>query len=205
PAGAHGRVRLGRRPAERQSARDRASARETGGALRAAHDAGAVRLDARTAALPRTRVDLDARSPDARAAAAIRCALARRRRDFGARRGVDAQCRPRPCDRIPTAQRSRGRRVRARARRLDRRIALTAGEIDFAGIQPAHAAFVRRRPDLAVLDYPQIYPYGIVFNTRRPPFDDVRVRGAVALAVDRQEIVDGYLYGFGSVADGPVP
>src|SRR5207249_2981361 len=83
--------------------------------------------------------------------------------------------------------------------------ALTAGEIDFAGIQPAHAAFVRRRPDLAVLDYPQIYPYGIVFNTRRPPFDDVRVRGAVALAVDRQEIVDGYLYGFGSVADGPVP
>ncbi|TMM27574.1 MAG: hypothetical protein E6F93_13945, partial [Actinobacteria bacterium] len=30
--------------------------------------------------------------------------------------------------------------------------ALAAGEIDFAGIQPAHAAFVRRRPDLAVLD-----------------------------------------------------
>src|SRR5207244_86109 len=51
--------------------------------------------------------------------------------------------------------------------------ALTAGEIDFAGIQPAHAAFVRRRPDLAVLDYPLIFPYGIVFNTRRPPLDDV--------------------------------
>src|SRR5207249_7667200 len=82
--------------------------------------------------------------------------------------------------------------------------ALTAGELDFAGILPAHAGFVRRRPDLVVLDYPLIFPYGIVFNTRRPPFGDVRVRRAVGLALDRQEIVDGYLYGFGTVADGPV-
>ena len=83
--------------------------------------------------------------------------------------------------------------------------ALTAGEIDFAGIQPAHATFVRQNPALAVLEYPEIYPYGIAFNTRRPPFDDVRLRRAVALALDRQEIVDGYLYAFGAVADGPVP
>ncbi|HEU5260968.1 MAG TPA: ABC transporter substrate-binding protein [Gemmatimonadales bacterium] len=83
--------------------------------------------------------------------------------------------------------------------------ALTAGEIDFAGIQPAHAAFVRQDSGLAVLDYPLIFPYGIVFNTRRPPFDEAPVRLAVALALDRREIVDAYLHGFGSVADGPVP
>ncbi len=83
--------------------------------------------------------------------------------------------------------------------------ALTAGEIDFAGIQPAHAVFVGRDPDLAVLEYPLIFPYGIVFNLRRPPFDDARVRRAVALALDRRDVVDGYLYGFGTVADGPVP
>ena len=83
--------------------------------------------------------------------------------------------------------------------------ALTAGEVDFAGIQPAHAAFVRKNPALAVLDYPVILPYGIVFNTRVPPFNDPTVRLAVALAIDRREIVDGYLYGFGAAADGPVP
>lgn len=83
--------------------------------------------------------------------------------------------------------------------------ALVAGEIDFAGINPAHAAFVRRHTGLAVLDYPQLYPYGLVFNTRRAPFDQPRVRLAAALAIDRGEIVAGYLFGFGAVADGPLP
>ncbi len=83
--------------------------------------------------------------------------------------------------------------------------ALVAGELDFAGINAAHATFVRRHPGLAVIDYPLILPYGLVFNTRRSPFDDSRVRLAAALAIDRPEIVDGYLFGFGAVADGPVP
>ncbi len=83
--------------------------------------------------------------------------------------------------------------------------ALVAGELDFVGINPAHADFVRRRAGLAVNEYPSILPYGLVFNTRRPPFDDARVRLAAALAIDRQEIVDGYLFGFAAIADGPVP
>ena len=83
--------------------------------------------------------------------------------------------------------------------------ALVAGELDFAGINPQHAAFVRRRRGLAVRDYPLIYPFGLVFNTRRPPFDDPRARLAAALAIDRQEIVDGYLFGYGVAATGPVP
>ena len=83
--------------------------------------------------------------------------------------------------------------------------ALTSGELDFAGIQPAHAEFVARDSALAVMSYPLLFTYALVFNTRRPPFDDPVVRRAAALALDRQEIVDGYLYGFGTVADGPVP
>jgi peptide/nickel transport system substrate-binding protein len=83
--------------------------------------------------------------------------------------------------------------------------ALTAGELDFAGINPAHAEFVRRDPDLSVLTYPQIFVNALVFNTRKPPFDDESVRRAAALAIDRNEIVQGMLFGFGEPAEGPVP
>jgi len=83
--------------------------------------------------------------------------------------------------------------------------ALVSGELDFAGIQPAHAAFVRRDPSLQVLSYPLLMTYGIVFNTRRPPFDRLPLRLALDRAIDRNELVAGYAYGFGTPADGPVP
>jgi len=83
--------------------------------------------------------------------------------------------------------------------------ALTSGELDFAGIQPAHAEFVRGDPALQVRTFPLLLTYGIVLNVRRPPFDDLAARRAVGAAIDRQEIVDGYLYGFGTAATGPVP
>jgi peptide/nickel transport system substrate-binding protein len=83
--------------------------------------------------------------------------------------------------------------------------ALTSGELDFAGIQPAHAEFVERDSNLRVLSYPLLWTDGIVFNTRRPPFDRLPTRRAVSDAIDRQELVDGYIYGFGTPAAGPVP
>lgn len=83
--------------------------------------------------------------------------------------------------------------------------ALVSGELDFAGISPQHVAFVRRHQGLAIREYPMVLPYGLVFNTRRPPFNDRRARLAAALAIDRQEIVDGYLFGLATAADGPVP
>ena len=76
--------------------------------------------------------------------------------------------------------------------------ALTAGELDFAGIQPAHAQFVARDPRLAVVSYPLLLTYGIALNTRRPPFDALAARRRLDAAVDRRDIVQGYLYGFGT-------
>jgi peptide/nickel transport system substrate-binding protein len=83
--------------------------------------------------------------------------------------------------------------------------ALTSGELDFAGIQPAHAEFVARDSNLAVVSFPLLWTEGIVFNARRPPFDRREVRRRVSDAIDRQELVDGYIYGFGTPALGPVP
>ncbi|HEY9016127.1 MAG TPA: ABC transporter substrate-binding protein, partial [Gemmatimonadales bacterium] len=83
--------------------------------------------------------------------------------------------------------------------------ALTSGELDFAGIQPAHAEFVQRDPDLEVLSYPLLMTYGILFNTRQAPFNRLQTRRALSAAIDRSELVQGYIYGFGTPALGPVP
>jgi peptide/nickel transport system substrate-binding protein len=44
-----------------------------------------------------------------------------------------------------------------------------------------------------------------VFNTRRSPFDRLAIRRSVSDAIDRQELVQAYIYGFGTPAVGPVP
>ncbi len=82
---------------------------------------------------------------------------------------------------------------------------LMSGELDLAGITPMHAAVVRRLPGRAVLDYPLLFSYGLVWNTGRPPFDEPRMRRALSLAIDRRQVVDAYVYGFGEPAAGAVP
>jgi len=83
--------------------------------------------------------------------------------------------------------------------------ALTSGEIDFAGINPAHAEFVRKNPKLRVLDYPLLFSYVLVFNLRHPPFDRLEARRAVAQAIDGKALVDGVLFGFATPANSPLP
>ncbi|MGH7560781.1 MAG: ABC transporter substrate-binding protein [Gemmatimonadales bacterium] len=83
--------------------------------------------------------------------------------------------------------------------------ALTSGELDLAGINPAHAEFVRRDPRLRVVDYPLLFSYALVMNARRPPFDRFATREAIASALDRRAIVDGVLFGFGTPATTPLP
>jgi peptide/nickel transport system substrate-binding protein len=60
-------------------------------------------------------------------------------------------------------------------------------------------------PGRAVVEYPLLLTYGLIWNTARAPFGDVRLRRAMTMALDRRQMLDAYVYGFGEVADGPVP
>ena len=79
------------------------------------------------------------------------------------------------------------------------------GELDFAGINPMHASIVRRVGGRGVMDYPLLFTYGLIWNTGRAPLDDARMRRALTLALDRRQMLDAFVYGFGELADGPVP
>jgi peptide/nickel transport system substrate-binding protein len=82
---------------------------------------------------------------------------------------------------------------------------LASGELDMAGISPALAALAQRDRTLRLVTYPVLFGNALFFNTTRPPFDDARVRRAVALSIDRARIVEVAMSGYGRPATSAVP
>lgn len=50
-----------------------------------------------------------------------------------------------------------------------------------------------------------LWKLGFWFNTNETPFDDARVRRAVSHAINREQLVQGVLFGRGAVAHDPIP
>jgi len=87
------------------------------------------------------------------------------------------------------------------------RAAIGAGVIDFAwGFAVDFVSYkeLKGGPDTETMAAPQLGWNVIGFNCTRPPFDDVKVRQAISMAIDRQEIVDLVYFGLASPG-APMP
>lgn len=63
----------------------------------------------------------------------------------------------------------------------------------------------KTNPEMVVTPY-QVIGQGIIYmRTDQPPFNDVRVRRAVSLAIDRKAWNDALIFGEGCIDTGPVP
>ena len=82
--------------------------------------------------------------------------------------------------------------------RLD---ALLSGEIDVMAQVPAAQAKTQLYGDVRLLRSPGTTAQCFYMAVDQPPFDDVRVRQALRLLVDRQQLVDVAVLGFGEVAN----
>lgn len=86
--------------------------------------------------------------------------------------------------------------------------ALRAGDIDMAERIPLPQA---QRVEKGEISGIKLYPAALgdyrrlAFNTRRPPFDNIKMRQAVAYAVDKQNFLDEVFWGFGTVLDIKMP
>jgi len=86
-----------------------------------------------------------------------------------------------------------------------RAAALETGEVDTMVPVPVNSVVrLRQRKDLVIAPKPVITMMYIGFNLSKEPFNDLKVRQALSMAIDRKGIVDRIIDGFATLADSPM-
>ncbi len=70
---------------------------------------------------------------------------------------------------------------------------------------PADLPAIRKDPNVQVLEQAGLNVGYLAYNTTKKPFDDVRVRKAINMAINKQAIVDAVYLGTGIAAKNPIP
>jgi peptide/nickel transport system substrate-binding protein len=87
-----------------------------------------------------------------------------------------------------------------------RLVALESGAVDMANaILPEELQFVELHPGLTLHETPSNSVTYLAMNNDHPPFDDVRVRRAANLAINKEPIVKLAYQGLAIAANGPLP
>jgi peptide/nickel transport system substrate-binding protein len=86
-----------------------------------------------------------------------------------------------------------------------RETALRGGEVDWViSIAPQNFGSLVEDPDVVIATAPQLsYDY-IGINLQREPFSDIRVRQAIALSLDREQLCEAGFFGLCATIQGPV-
>ncbi len=71
-------------------------------------------------------------------------------------------------------------------------------------VPPDDVAALRDDPDVVVGEQAGPHVWFLILNLAEEPFDDVRMRRAVNMAIDKEAIVNDVLQGTATVADGPI-
>ncbi len=74
--------------------------------------------------------------------------------------------------------------------------------LDLRGLAPAELDRLRQAYAEDYISAPCPTTWYVAFNTRRPPFDDMRIRQALALAIDKERLVNIAMGGIHSPASG---
>jgi hypothetical protein len=70
---------------------------------------------------------------------------------------------------------------------------------------PADLDAIRKDPKVKVLEQPGLNVGYLAYNVTKKPFDDVRVRKAINMAINKKAIIDGVYLGSAIAAKNPLP